>query len=291
MSPTATSESGRAPSQGAPGAAAPTRLDRIFAAARRENRKALVVYLTAVDPDFDTSRRLILGAAAAGADIIEIGMPWSDPSADGPVIQGAMLRALRAGGSLTQALALCRAVRAENADVGLVLFGYANPIVVSGPQSFARRAQESGADALLCVDWPPDEGGELLAALGEARLGYIPLLAPTSTGPRVQIAGDSARGFLYYVSMTGITGVKISDLEGPRRHVAEIRTATGDRHPIVVGFGVTTPADARAIASFADGVVVGSAAVRIIEAASAAGRDPVPELDSFVRSLSDALRS
>jgi len=266
------------------------RLEKAFAKARAENRKALVVYLTAVDPDFETSRRLMLAAAAAGADILEIGIPWSDPSADGLAIQAAMRRALAAGGSLTRALALCRAVRAENPTVGLVLFGYANPIIVNGVDEFARRAHESGADALLCVDWPPDEAGELIAALDANQMGFIPLLAPTSTPVRVKAAGDAARGFLYYVSMTGITGVQIRDLDGPKRHVAEIRALTNDRVPLVVGFGITNPAEARAIAAFADGVVVGSAAVRIVEKAAAEGRDPAPELASFVRDLSAALK-
>ncbi len=265
------------------------RLDRIFARARAEKRAALVLYLTALDPDFDTSRRLILAAAAAGADIIEIGVPWSDPSADGLVIQAAMQRALKAGGGLSRALDLCRAVRAEDAGVGLVLFGYANPIIVTGPAAFARRARDAGADAVLCVDWPPDEAAELLSPLNDAGVGYIPLLAPTSTMARVRLASDATRGFLYYVSMTGITGVKIDDLDGPRRHVAEIRAGSHNRHPIVVGFGITTPADARAVASFADGVAVGSAAVRIVEEASGAGRDPVPQLAAFVRSLAQAL--
>ncbi len=266
------------------------RIDRVFARARAENRKALVLYLTASDPDFETSRRLMLAAADAGADIIEIGVPWSDPSADGPVIQGAMNRALASGGGLGRALELCRDVRSGNPDVGLVLFGYANPIIVTGPENFARRARDAGADAVLCVDWPPDEAPELLTALRETGLGYIPLLAPTSTPGRIQIAGAAARGFLYYVSMTGITGVKISDLEGPRNHVAEIRSNTGASLPIVVGFGITTPADAQAIGSFADGVAVGSAAVRIVEQAAAAGRDPVPELTTFVRGLASAIK-
>ncbi|HEX2656672.1 MAG TPA: tryptophan synthase subunit alpha [Polyangia bacterium] len=267
-----------------------TRLEQIFARCRSEKRKALVVYLTASDPDFDTSRRLMLAAAAAGADIIEVGVPWSDPSADGIAIQAAMQRALAAGGGLTPALALCRAVRAENKEVGLVLFGYANPIVITGPEAFAKRAHESGADALLCVDWPPDEGVELLTALTKHEVGYIPLLAPTSTPARAAVAASAARGFMYYVSMTGTTGVKLSDLEGPRKHVQEIRDASGDRHPIVVGFGITTPEDARAVAAFADGVVVGSAAVRIVEQAATAKRDPAPELGAFVKKLADALR-
>ena len=268
-----------------------SRIERAFARARAEKRKALVVYLAALDPDFETSRRLMLAAAGAGADIIEIGIPWSDPSADGPVIQAAMRRARAAGGGLSRALDLCRAVRSENPDVGLVLFGYANPIIVTGPEAFAHRARDAGADAVLCVDWPPDEAAELLSALAAANLGYVPLLAPTSTPARVEIAGAAAHGFLYYVSMTGITGVKISDLEGPRRHVAEIRAATGGRHPIVVGFGITNASDARKIAAFADGVVVGSAAVRLVEQSISAGRDPVPELAAFVRELAGAIQA
>jgi tryptophan synthase alpha chain len=267
-----------------------TRLERIFARCRASHRKALVVYLTASDPDFDTSRRLVLAAAAAGADIVEIGVPWSDPSADGLAIQAAMQRALAAGGGLSRALALCRAVRAENAEVGLVLFGYANPIVVTGPAAFARQTHEAGADAVLCVDWPPDEAPELLSALGEHQVGYIPLLAPTSTPARAALAGEVAGGFIYYVSMTGITGVKLDDLEGPRRHVAEIRAVTANRHPIVVGFGITNAADVRGIAAFADGVVVGSAAVRVVEKAVAEGQDAPGALGAFVRTLADALR-
>src|SRR6185295_5257865 len=170
-----------------------------------------------------------------------------------------------AGGGLSRALDLCRAVRADAPDAGLVLFGYANPIVIAGPESFARRARDAGADAVLCVDWPPDEAPELLAALRGADLGYVPLLAPTSTPVRIAAAGAAAQGFIYYVSMTGITGAQIEDLEGPRRHVEQIRAATGGKHPIVVGFGITGPDDARAIAAFADGVVVGSAAVRLVE--------------------------
>jgi tryptophan synthase alpha chain len=271
---------------------APTsRLQRVFARARAEHRKVLAVYLTASDPDLETSRRLMVAAAAAGADIIEIGIPWSDPSADGVVIQAAMHRARAAGGGLTQALEVCRGVRAANPDVALVPFGYANPIVIAGADRFAQRVRDAGGDAILCVDWPPDEGTELLGALGKAGVGYVPLLAPTSTPARVAVAAAAANGFIYYVSMTGITGAKISDLEAPRRHIEEIRGVTGDRHPIVVGFGVKTADDARAIASFADGVVVGSAAVRVVESAVAAKRDPVPELETFVRGLAAALKA
>ncbi|MDB4981490.1 MAG: tryptophan synthase subunit alpha [Myxococcales bacterium] len=262
-----------------------SRLPAVFARAREARRKALVIYLTAGDPDHETSGRLMRAAIDAGADIIEVGMPWSDPSADGPAIQGAMQRALAGGGGLGRSLALCRSVRDAHPDAGLVLFGYANPIVIVGPEVFAKRAAEAGADAVLAVDYPPDEDGELTSALTRQGLDFIPLLAPTSTPPRVAAAAAAAGGFIYYVSFTGITGAALTDLEGPRAHVEAIRAATGNRLPVVVGFGVRTPEAARAVAAFADGVVVGSAAVEIVRKAIEAKRDPVPELSSFVRAL------
>jgi tryptophan synthase alpha chain len=267
------------------------RLSATFARARAEKRKALVIYLTASDPDFETSRRLLVAAARAGADVLELGVPWSDPSADGPAIQLAMRRALAAGGGLRSALELCRAVRQEVPEVPIVLFGYANPIFVRGPEAFAGAARDAGADAALCVDWPPDEASELTSALHAQSMDFIPLLAPTSTPHRIKAITAEASGFIYYVSMTGITGRTLADLEAPRKHVAEIRTLSGNRLPIVVGFGISTPAQAKAVAEFADGVVVGSAAVKLIEKAKAEGRDPVPALEELVASLKAALVS
>jgi tryptophan synthase alpha chain len=267
----------------------PSRLAAAFARARQERRKALILYLTGNDPDFETSRRLMVAAGRAGADVIELGVPFSDPSADGPAIQAAMRRALGAGGGLSSSLSLCRAVRRESPDLPVVLFGYANPIFVRGPRAFATAAAEAGADGVLCVDWPPDEAAELTAALRAQGIDFVPLLAPTSTPERVRLVVRDAGGFLYYVSLTGITGRTLDDYEAPRQHVAEIRTLTGDRLPIAVGFGIASPAQARAVASFADGVVVGTAAVRVVEEACAGGRDPVPALEAFVRSLRDAL--
>jgi tryptophan synthase alpha chain len=265
------------------------RLAERFARAHAEQRKVLVIYLTADDPDFETSRRLLIAAAEAGADIIEVGMPWSDPSADGPSIQAAMHRALAAGGGLRRSLELCRALREANPDVGIVPFGYANPIVVMGPDAFALKAREAGADGVLCVDYPPDEDRALTTALAREGLDLITLLSPTSTPARIATVAASAGGFIYYVSLTGITGTKLGDLDEPRLKVAEIRRVTGGKLPVVVGFGIRTPAAARGVANFADGVVVGSAAVEIVEKATAAGRDPVPDLAAFIRSLRDAL--
>jgi tryptophan synthase alpha chain len=268
---------------------APNRLAAAFARARAEKRKALVIYLTASDPDLETSRRLLVAAARAGADVLELGVPWSDPSADGPAIQLAMRRALAAGGGLRSALELCRAVRQEVPETPIVLFGYANPIFVRGPEAFAGAARDAGADAVLCVDWPPDEAGELTSALRGQSIDFIPLLAPTSTPHRIRAIAAEASGFIYYVSMTGITGRTLADLEGPRQHLAEIRELSGNRLPIAVGFGISTPEQARAVAGFADAVVVGSAAVKIVEKAAAEQRDPVPEMEAFVGSLRAAL--
>ncbi len=267
----------------------PRRLRAAFDKARAEKRKALILYLTASDPDFDTSRRLMLAAARAGADVLEVGVPWSDPSADGPAIQAAMHRARAAGGGLSSTLELCRAVRAENSAVPLVLFGYANPFYVRGTNAFAGLASQAGADAVLCVDWPADEDPELAQALAAQGLDWVPLLAPTSTPERVKAASALASGFLYYVSLTGITGAQLPDLASTAERVREVRRLGGDHLPVAVGFGIATPADVRAVAGFADGVVVGSAAVRVIERARNEGKDPVPALEGFVSELRAAL--
>jgi tryptophan synthase alpha chain len=262
-----------------------SRLKQVFARAEQAGRKALVIYLTAGDPDHATSVRLVIAALEAGADIVEIGVPWSDPSADGPAIQAAMHRALAAGGGVTRALELTRAVREARPEAGLVLFGYANPVVVMGPDVFAVKARDAGADAVLCVDYPPDEDSRLTSALVREGLDFIPLLAPTSTAPRISAAAAAAGGFIYYVSLTGITGTALADVSEPRAQVAAIRKATANRLPVVVGFGIKTPEAAREVATFADGVVVGSAAVEIVRKAVEAKRDPVPELAAFVKAL------
>jgi len=160
---------------------------------------------------------------------------------------------------------------------------------VMGHEAFARAAREAGADGVLCVDYPADEDGELTAALAGQGLDFVPLLAPTSTAARIDVAATAASGFIYYVSLTGITGTALANMEEPRAKVEAIRARTGGKLPVAVGFGIRTPGAARAVASFADGVVVGSAAVEVVEKAVAAKRDPVPDLAAFVRSLRDAL--
>jgi tryptophan synthase alpha chain len=266
-----------------------SRLAEIFARAKEKKRAALVIYLTAQDPDDETSRRLMFAAAEAGADVLEVGVPWSDPSADGKAIQAAIHRALASGGGMTKSLALVKALRQAHPNVGIVMFGYANPIVVMGQEAFAAAAREAGADGVLCVDYPADEDGDLTGALARQGLDFVPLLAPTSTSARIDVAAKVASGFIYYVSLTGITGTALANMEEPRAKVEEIRKRTGGKVPVAVGFGIRTPGAARAVANFADGVVVGSAAVEVVEKAVAAKKDPVPELTAFVRSLRDAL--
>ncbi len=266
-----------------------SRLAEVFARARRDNRKVLVIYLTASDPTTEMSFRLLDAAILAGADIVEIGIPWSDPSADGLAIQAAMHRALLAGGGRSTTLALCARLRAAHPQVGIVLFGYANPVVVRGVDAFARDAQRAGADGVLIVDWPPDEDPALADALRTADIDLVPLLAPTSTPARILRAAELAGGFLYYVSLTGITGAQLSGPGDVAARVAEINKLTGKRLPVVVGFGVKTAADARAVADGADGVVVGSAAVDCARKATEEGRDPVAALSSFVADLRAAL--
>jgi len=267
------------------------RLSAAFERARTEKRKPLVLYLTGGDPDFETSLRVINAAAKAGMDILELGVPWSDPSADGLAIQGAMDRAIKSGGGLHRTLELCRRIREENPNLPIVLFGYANPIVVMGISNYAKAAREAGADGTLCVDWPADDDRDLPDALVAESLAFVPLLAPTSTEKRMASVLQSASGFVYYVSLTGITGAALTDFADVGQMVGRIRGLSPAALPVVVGFGIKTPDDARAIAKHADAVVVGSAAVRIIEAATAAGRDPAPEMAAFVQNCKAALGS
>lgn len=282
MSAPARAEAGAAPATHA-------RLAAVFARARAEQRRALVIYLTASDPDDETFVAAALAAVRAGADVLEIGVPWTDPSADGAAIQAAMLRAIAAGGGLGRTLRLCARIREAAPEVGLVLFGYANPIVVTGLDTFARRARAAGADAALCVDWPADEDASLPAALRAEGLDFIPLLAPTSTDSRVRAALAVASGFIYYVSLTGTTGVKLTDFGGVRNAVERIRGLAPNPLPVAVGFGITTPDEARQVAAFADGVVVGSAAVRTLADAVRAGRDGPAALAAYVGALRAAL--
>jgi tryptophan synthase alpha chain len=264
-----------------------SRIEDILGGLRAHGKKALITFITAGDPDLETSERLVHTLVESGADLIELGVPFSDPMADGPTIQASSERALAAGTTLSGVLSMVRRVR-EHTNIPIVLMGYYNPVFRYGPQRFASDAAVSGVDGLLLVDLPPEEAGELQPFLQAAGVDLITLLAPTTDRVRMVRLAESAEGFLYYVSMTGVTGSQQVDAESIRDVVAELQKTS--RVPVAVGFGVTTPESARNIAGFADAVVVGSALVKII-----AEQGPVQamleEVGRFVRSLKDGVRS
>jgi tryptophan synthase alpha chain len=237
-----------------------------------ERGKVLVAYLCVGDPSVDESIELARACVRAGADIIELGVPFSDPTADGPAIARASQRAIARGGGLTETLRAARALRAAEPQVGIVLFGYYNPLFVRGEARAAREAAEAGVDALLVVDLPIEESAPLRAAAGENGVGFVPLLAPTSRADRVAAVRDASKRspvpFVYYVSVTGVTGAAANAGEAGAR-AAELRAELGVGLPVplpvVVGFGIDSRAKARAAALEADGAVVGTALVRAVE--------------------------
>jgi tryptophan synthase alpha chain len=261
------------------------RIEARFAQLRREKRKAFVAYLTAGDPDLATTARLVPALEAAGVDIIEIGVPFSDPTADGPVIQAASQRALKGGATLAGILAAIGELRRES-EIPLVLFTYYNPILSYGPQRFAREAAAAGADGILVVDLPPEEARELRQFTDPAGLDFISLVAPTTGPGRTRKIVRRATGFVYHISITGVTGTAVPDPRDVRRDVAALKAMTD--LPVAVGFGISTPAQAAAIAPLADGVVVGSALVRLIGEQSGAP-DLVAAVSSFAAEIRRAI--
>ncbi|MBK7534581.1 MAG: tryptophan synthase subunit alpha [Myxococcales bacterium] len=267
--------------ESAPSARSGGRVADAFAAARAEGRAALVTYLTYGDPSLAGSMDVLEAVIAAGSDVIELGVPFSDPSADGPSIQAAMARALDAGAGLSQALSAVAELRRRGHTIPVVLFGYYNPIFVMGAEAFAARAAASGVDAVLTVDLPLEELGELAAPLAQHHIAVIPLVAPTSTAARIARVAPLAAPFVYYISMTGVTGAAAKAAVSPQR-IDEIRAATAA--PVAVGFGIRTPAQAAAMAQLADGVVVGSALVDEIADGDPAGAPArVAKLVSLLR--------
>jgi tryptophan synthase alpha chain len=232
-----------------------------------ERKKVLVAYLCVGDPSVEESVDLLRACIRSGADVVELGVPFSDPTADGPAIARAGQRALAAGGGLGPTLAAARALRSSEPDVGIVLFGYYNPLFVRGEDRVTREAAEAGVDALLVVDLPLEEGRAFRGCARAQGLGVVPLLAPTSRADRVAAVRDAAREgdvpFVYYVSVTGVTGPAAFDAGEAGRRAAELRAHVG--RPVVVGFGIDSRAKARAAATGADGAVVGTALVRAVE--------------------------
>jgi tryptophan synthase alpha chain len=256
-----------------------SRLRAAFDRAAAEKRAALVAYLTFGDPDPRTSVDVVEAVCRAGADVIELGVPFSDPSADGPSIQRAMERALAAGGSLPGAIDAVAELRRRGVTTPVVLFGYYNPVFVMGPEVFAARAAAAGIDAVLTVDLPIDEIAELATPLAAKGVSVVPLIAPTSTPERIARLGALAAPFVYYITLTGVTGSRTAAPVDPAR-LAAIRSAA--KAPVAVGFGIKTPADAARFSAIADGVVVGTAIVDRV----GQGADAVA---SFVRDLAKAM--
>ncbi len=269
-----------------------SRIDRRFAALRQEGRKALVTFVTAGDPDYATSEKILLGLPGAGADLIELGMPFSDPMADGPAVQASSLRALRAGHTMKKTLELVRSFRKHDPDTPIVLFGYYNPVYVYPREAFLDDAKAAGADGLIIVDVPPEADEELCLPAIARGLNFIRLATPTTDDARLPAVLANTSGFLYYVSITGVTGTAEPDAVAVHSHIARIKKST--RLPIAVGFGVKTPQQAKALAAGADGVVVGSALVNAVKdnlgpKGETTGKTASKVLD-LVKSLSRALR-
>lgn len=225
-------------------------------------RAALIPFIMGYDPDAKTSAQLLDALPAAGADLIEIGMPFSDPMADGPTIQAAGLRALDAGATVAGILELVKTFRKKNSDTPIILMGYFNPVYRYGCETFCRDAAAAGVDGLIIVDLPPEEEGELPPHLAASGLKLIRLIAPTSTGERLARLVKSASGFVYYISVAGITGAKSADMDSLKTRLGDIRASTS--LPVAVGFGIKTPQQAQEVANIADAVVVGSALVDIL---------------------------
>jgi tryptophan synthase alpha chain len=236
-----------------------TRIEERFAAIAAQRRAALVAFVTAGDPDYATSLAILRALPAAGADVIELGMPFTDPMADGPAIQASSLRALKAGQNMKKTLALVGEFRAADAATPVVLMGYYNPIYIYGVERFLVDAKAAGVDGLIVVDLPPEEDDELCLPALKAGLNFIRLATPTTDDKRLPAVLQNTSGFVYYVSIAGITGMAAPDTGKVAAAVARIKRHTA--LPVAVGFGVRTPAQARAIAQVADGVVVGSALV------------------------------
>jgi tryptophan synthase alpha chain len=264
-----------------------SKLDRTFARLQQRGEKALITYVMAGDPSLQDTEQLVVEFEQAGADIIELGVPFSDPIADGPVIQQAAERALRSGTSLRTILPMVARLRVRT-QIPLVLMAYYNNIHAFGLERFCREAAQSGVDGLIMPDMPPDEAGALKGPAAAAGLPLIFLLAPTSTEKRRIFVARQSQGFVYYVSLTGITGAKLLDIADVGKNVEKIRKVT--QVPVAVGFGVATPEDAANVAAVADGVIVGSAIVKQI-AIHQQKPGMVKHVAEFVRSLKTAMRA
>jgi tryptophan synthase alpha chain len=270
-----------------------TRIDNRFADLKRQGRAALVTFLTAGDPDTETSLAILKALPAAGADVIELGMPFTDPMADGPAIQASSQRALKAGQTMKKTLAMIRTFRKEDGNTPIVLMGYYNPIYIYGVDKFLADAKSAGIDGLIVVDLPPEEDEELCLPALKAGLNFIRLATPTTDDQRLPAVLANTSGFVYYVSITGITGMAAPDNSEVAGAVSRIKRHT--TLPVAVGFGVKTAEQAKAIAQGADGVVVGSALIDVLKATldgnGKAGKNSVAAVTKLVASLAAGVRT
>lgn len=256
------------------------RISRLFESLKEQKKKGFISFVTAGDPDMATTKMIIRELERSGADMIELGIPFSDPMADGPTIQASYERAVKAGVHLTDVLKLVREVRKES-EIPLVLFGYYNPIFNYGLKKFAKDAASAGADGVLIVDLPPEESDELKAELDRNGVDLIFLLTPTSDERRMRLVASRASGFIYFVSVTGVTGARAAVSSDIHRYVRRVRKYTS--LPLGVGFGISTPAQAKEVCKSADAAVVGSAIVSVI--ARNKGPKLIKELGSFVSGI------
>jgi tryptophan synthase alpha chain len=270
-----------------------TRIDARFAQLKKEGRSAFITFLMAGDPDPATSLAIVKALPKAGSDIIEIGMPFTDPMADGPAIQAAGLRALKAGMTLKKTLSMVREFRKSDDSTPLVLMGYYNPIYIHGVEKFLIEAKSAGVDGLIVVDLPPEEDAELCLPAMRSGLNFIRLATPTTDDKRLPAVLANTSGFVYYVSITGITGSAAADSTAVTQAVARIKRHT--KLPVCVGFGIRTPEAARAVASSADGVVVGSALVdalrNSLDAQGKAGAKTVDAVAALAAALAEGVRA
>ena len=270
-----------------------SRIEKRFAALKDKGQKALITFITAGDPDLATSAELIAGLPKAGADIIEISVPFSDPMADGPTIQLANLRAFKAGIRLSKVLDMVRNFRQADQDTPIVLMGYYNPIYAFGTEKFLAAAKAAGVDGLIVVDLPPEEDSELCDPAKKHDLNFIRLVTPTTDAKRLPAVLKSASGFLYYVSIAGITGTRAANSGDVGAAIAELRKHT--QLPIAIGFGISTPEQAKQMSAVADGAIVGSAIVNRIaanlDAEGQAKAGLVDDVLGFVADLAKAVHS
>ena len=262
-----------------------SRIDQRFALLQQQGRKALIPFVTAGDPDLATTQSLMHGLVAAGADIIELGVPFSDPMADGPIIQRASERALANGVTLTSVLELVRQFRTTDQQTPVVLMGYANPVEAMGYEAFAKAAVAAGVDGLLTVDTPPEEADDMVACLKQYNIAPIFLLAPTTPETRIAKVGEMAQGYVYYVSLRGVTGAANLDMSEVAGRLPLIRKHV--KLPVGVGFGIRDGATARQVAEVADAVVIGSRLVQQIESGGTAGA--VEQVSALIADIRNAM--